>query len=196
MATVKPGPARRMGRAGSQNWHSMLDGAEDILREEGHVELTSRRIAERIGVKQRLVYYYFHTMDDLIVALFRRLSERELKRLEDSLGSPQALREIWNTNISGTDARLISEFMALANRIPDLRAEVIHFIEVSRSIEVGAVEAAMKRNASSHQLPAAAGMMQCSRLSMRFSKNTTGSELRSRQPGDLRAGERRQDSGG
>ncbi|MDB5724653.1 MAG: betI 9 [Novosphingobium sp.] len=156
MTTTKPGPARRMGPAGSEIWHAMLDGAEVILREEGHAELTSRRIAERIGVKQRLVYYYFHTMDDLVAALFRRLSERELKRLGDALSSPRALREIWNTNVSSTDARLISEFMALANRIPELRAEVTHFIEQARAIEIAAVQTAFQRNASGKRIPAAA----------------------------------------
>lgn len=158
MTKTKPEPARRMGPAGSENWHAMLDGAEDILREEGHAQLTSRRIAERIGVKQRLVYYYFHTMDDLVVALFRRLSERELKRLRDALASPHALREIWDTNVGSTDARLISEFMALANRIPSLRAEVIHFIEESREIAIEGIEAAVKRKGVSKHLPPAPAM--------------------------------------
>ena len=54
----------------------MLDGAEVILRDEGYGALTSRRVAECINVKQRLVYYYFKTMDDLIVETFRRLSLR------------------------------------------------------------------------------------------------------------------------
>ena len=75
---------RRMGPPGSENWHAMLDGAEDILREEGHAALTSRRIADRIGVKQRLVYYYFRTMDDLIVEMFHRRSEMELTRLREA----------------------------------------------------------------------------------------------------------------
>lgn len=70
-------PARRMGPPGSDIWHSMLDGAVAILRDEGHAALTSRRVAEQIGVKQRLIYYYFRTMDDLIVETFHRLSERE-----------------------------------------------------------------------------------------------------------------------
>jgi AcrR family transcriptional regulator len=145
MTTAKPGPARRMGPPGSEVWHTMLDGAEDILRDEGHAELSSRRIAERIGVKQRLVYYYFHTMDDLLVALFRRLSERELKRLRESLQSPHALRAIWDTNVGSTDARLIAEFMALANRIEDLRHEVTRFIEEARAIEIDAIQSALER---------------------------------------------------
>lgn len=141
-----------MGPPGSEVWHTMLNGAEDILRDEGHAELTSRRIAERIGVKQRLVYYYFHTMDDLVVALFRRLSERELKRLRESLQSPQALREIWDTNVGSTDARLISEFMALANRIEDLRSEVVRFIEEARAIEIDAIQSALERRGAHSEI--------------------------------------------
>jgi AcrR family transcriptional regulator len=121
----------------------MLDGAEDILREQGHAELTSRRIAERIGVKQRLVYYYFHTMDDLVVALFKRSSERDLQRLRDASASQRSVRELWQLCYNSHDARLISEYTALAHRIPDLRSEVINFIEMSRRIQVDAITAAL-----------------------------------------------------
>src|SRR5688572_12242868 len=123
MTGIKGKSDRRMGPTGSENWHAMLDGAEDILREEGHAELTSRRVAERVGVKQRLVYYYFSTMDDLIVETFRRLSTRELDRLKEISKGDQPLREIWEVSSRSTDARLISEFMALANRIDDLKQE-------------------------------------------------------------------------
>ena len=134
----------------------MLDGAEYILREEGHAQLTSRRIAERVGVKQRLVYYYFRSMDELIVDLFRRLSERELKRLREASELQHALREIWNTNVGSTDARLISEFMALANRLEGLKIEVIKFIQDSRAIEIEAIRAALARKSIPNALPAAA----------------------------------------
>ena len=170
MTITKPGPARRMGPPGSEIWHAMLAGAEDILREEGHAQLTSRRIAERIGVKQRLVYYYFHTMDDLVVALFRRLAERELKRLGDALGHPHALREIWNTNVAGTDARLISEFTALDNRIPELRTEVTHFIEQARRIETDAIQSATERNAAGQRIPAAAIAIIASSVALALSR--------------------------
>jgi len=153
MATADSQPNRRMGPAGSTNWHAMLDGAQDILREEGYAALTSRRIAERIGVKQRLVYYYFHTMDDLIVETFRRLSTRELERLRLALSSERPLHEIWNVSIHTTDARMISEFMALANRIEGLRKEVTHFIRESRAIQVEALSAALKRHSRKTHIP-------------------------------------------
>jgi AcrR family transcriptional regulator len=134
-----------MGPAGSENWHAMLDGAEAVLREEGHAALTSRRIAERIGVKQRLVYYYFATMDELVIDLFHRMSVRELERLRQAAQSGLPLREIWNVRINTTDARLVSQFMALAARIEGLGKEVVHFIEESRAIQVAALAEALNK---------------------------------------------------
>jgi len=153
MTEKKIGPNRRMGPPGSEVWHAMLDGGEDILREQGHAELTSRQIAERVGVKQRLVYYYFHTMDDLIVEMFRRSSERDLQRLQEVAASEMPLRQLWEICFHSHDARLISEYMALANRIPELRTEVIRFIEKSREIQVGAITAALERQPTKSRIP-------------------------------------------
>jgi AcrR family transcriptional regulator len=154
--TEKVGPNRRMGPVGSEIWHSMLDSAEDILREEGHAALTSRRIADRLGVKQRLVYYYFHTMDDLIVAMFRRSSERDLARLEEVSKAEMPLRQLWEICFHSHDARLISEYMALANTLVDLRQEVISFIEKSRDIQIEAINKTADRQTTNPKLPASA----------------------------------------
>ena len=156
---------RRMGPPGSDTWHAMLDGAEAVLRDEGHAALTSRRIAERIGVRQRLVYYYFATMDDLVIAMFHRLSVRELERLRQTEASAQPLREIWDVCINTTDARLISQFMALAGRIEGLRKEVIHFIEQSRAIQIAALAAASNSIAT-----------KSNPVGLRWSSSLTGSQ--------------------
>lgn len=145
-----------MGPAGSASWNAILDSAEEILKEEGYGALTSRRIAERMGIKQRLIYYYFQTMDDLIVHTFRRLAERELIRLRTALSSLRPLHELWHFCIHTADARLISEFMALANRIDGLRSEVAVFIEESRRIQVAALQEALTSDASSRMLSPAA----------------------------------------
>jgi len=155
-----------MGLEGSANWNAILDSAEDILREEGYGALTSRRIAERIGIKQRLIYYYFHTMDDLIVRTFRRLAERDLQRLARTLASVRPLHEVWHFCINTTDARLISEFMALANRIEPLRTEVISYIEETRRIQVAALKQAMKRAGSKSSLSPVAGVLLATSLGL------------------------------
>ncbi len=142
---------RRMGSIESEMGEGMLNAAEDILKDEGYAALTSRRVAEYLGVKQRLVYYYFRTMDDLVQATFRRLSVRELARLKDALASERPLHEVWDICINTSDARLISEFMALANRNEGVREEVINFIEESRKIQVNALRKAMVKNGTLNQ---------------------------------------------
>jgi len=126
--------ARRMGPAGSAVWHSMLDGAEDVLREEGYGALTSRRVAECVGVKQRLIYYYFETMDDLIVETFRRLAARDLERMTATIAGGHSLHEIWVSCVDTADTRLTAEFIALANRIEALRVEVVAYTQNARRL--------------------------------------------------------------
>jgi AcrR family transcriptional regulator len=149
-------PTRRMGPTGSASWNAILDSSEEILKEEGYGALTSRRIAERMGIKQRLIYYYFQTMNELIVHTFRRLAERDLLRLKKTLSSPRPLHELWHFCIHTADGRLISEFMALANRIDGLRSEVVVFIEESRRIQIAALQEAMTPDISSRVLSPAA----------------------------------------
>lgn len=134
-----------MGSVTSAKAESMLDAAVEILREEGHAALTSRRVAEYLGVKQRLVYYYFRTMDDLILETFKRLASRDLARLRNAVTSEHALHDIWEVCINTTDARLVTEFMALANRDENLRQVVTAFIEESRDLQVTALKNALAK---------------------------------------------------
>lgn len=137
----------------------MLDASEEVLRDLGYGALTSRAVAERTGVKQRLVYYYFERMDELIVETFRRLKARDLQRMGDALTGQHSLREIWNICVHTTDTRIVLEFMALANRIEALREEVRDFIEVSRQMHVSALTDAMRRRGIAPDIaPAAAAI--------------------------------------
>ena len=146
---------RRMGSIDSEMGVAMLDATEAILRDEGYAALTSRRVAEYLGVKQRLLYYYFHTMDDLVHESFRRLSIRELERLKQAFSSDRPLHEIWDVCIHTSDARLISEYMALANRNEGIRNEVIAFIEQSRKMQITALKKVMAKNGVTDSLPQA-----------------------------------------
>jgi len=152
MATVK----RRMGPAGSPSWHMLLDAAEDILQDEGYAALSSRNITARAGVNQQLLYYYFHTMEELIVEAFRRATEREMEKLEAAAASNQPLHEIWKVR-SNKDLRKMPEFAALSNRIPELRTEMIAFRKKVRRLQVAALEKSLgDREAPLLELPAPA----------------------------------------
>lgn len=66
------------------------------MLEEGYAAVTSRRVAAKAGLKPQLVYYYFRTMDDLFLALFRRRAALGLERQALALASPQPLWALWD----------------------------------------------------------------------------------------------------
>ena len=78
--------ARRIGAPDAKNRGVLLDAAEQLLLEEGYAAVTSRRVAERAGLKPQLVHYYFRTMEDLFLAVFRRRAEEGLGRPGDGAG--------------------------------------------------------------------------------------------------------------
>jgi AcrR family transcriptional regulator len=136
--------ARRMGPPGTPTWHTILDGAEAVLREGGYAALNARRIADHVGIKRQLVYYYFRDNDHLLVELIDRSAKRVLERLEAALASDKPLRETWDVGIFMVDARLIAEITALASRSPAARKAVFNFVAASRAIQIAALKKALK----------------------------------------------------
>ena len=137
-----------MGAPGSTNWGMMLDAAEAILCEEGYGALSSRRVAEKAGFKQRLVYYYFRSMDDLAVEMFRRMAKRELAIIEQAAVSPHPLRALWHVATHSSDPRLTAELIVLANRNAALKAEVIVYVARTRRLHVDCLAKALAAKGS------------------------------------------------
>jgi AcrR family transcriptional regulator len=133
-----------MGPEDSPTFDALLDAAEQVLRTDGYAQTTSRRVAHEAGLKQQLVYYYFQTMDDLLLATFHRRCERAMERLKQALKSDQPLRAIWDMHNNGPDARLSAEFMALANHHDGIRKEIAHFVEQSSRIQSKALTLYLK----------------------------------------------------
>ncbi len=144
--SVSDGDARRMGAPGSANWLLMLDAAETILCDEGYGALSSRRVAEQAGFKQRLVYYYFRSMGDLVVEMFRRMAKRELARIEQAAASSHPLRALWDIATHSSDPRLTAEFMVLANRNAALKDDVVTYVAQTRAIHVAVLTKAMTQS--------------------------------------------------
>jgi AcrR family transcriptional regulator len=114
----------------------LLDSAARLLVEEGYSALTSRRVAARAGVNPALVHYYFGTMDDLLVALFRRGADAYLERLRQTLAAPQPLRALWGIS---TEPHGMAEFLALANHHEAIRAEIVAYTTQVRTIQADAL---------------------------------------------------------
>lgn len=127
-----------MGSLDSATSNALLDAAERVMRNEGYAAATSRRVAQEAGLKQQLVYYYFRTMDALLLACFQRRTARALAKLEDDLASAHPVMTIWNTLSNASDGKLSFEFMALANHHEGIREEVARFVTESRRMEAEA----------------------------------------------------------
>src|SRR5690349_4596291 len=138
--------ARRIGAPDAKNRGVLLDAAEQLLLEEGYAAVTSRRLAERAGLKPQLVHYYFRTMEDLFLEVFRRRAEEGLRVLATALASPQPLWALWRFSTQPEATRLTMEFMGLANHRKALRAEIVYYAERFRQEQNTAIAEALRRH--------------------------------------------------
>jgi AcrR family transcriptional regulator len=123
-----------MGPETSATRAALMDAVEAVMREEGYAALSARRVAARAGLKYQLVFYYFETMDDLLLAAYRRRTENVLRRTEAALLAERPLHGLWKAASDPFDAALSLEYMAMSNHNPHIRAETIAFGERIRRI--------------------------------------------------------------
>lgn len=124
----------------------ILDAAERVMVEEGYAAVTTRRVAERCGLKPPLVHYHFKTTDDLLTALYRRGAEQSLQRHASALAQDDPLTAMWRTNSDGERTALALEFMAMANHRKFIREEIARYAEQIRAIQVATLERYLREN--------------------------------------------------
>lgn len=136
--------SRRFGPRDSATSEAILDATERVLRTRGYAAATSRNVAEEAGIRQGLVYYYFKTMDDLLLATFRRRTERWIERLAQQVRSENSVQAIWEDLSQRVDGRLAFEFVALANHHDGIREEARHFLSEARRFQTAAIQSAIE----------------------------------------------------
>ena len=150
MTTASP---RRIGTSDSKTRSQLLDAAEQLLLEEGYAAVTSRRVAAKAGLKPQLVHYYFRTMDDLFVEVFRRRADADLARFERAVAKDGSLQNLWRMNANLRSAAFTSEFVALANHRKEIRAEIGRYAERFRALQLQALGTALEAAGVSGQMP-------------------------------------------
>ena len=146
--------ARRIGAPDAKNRGLLLDAAERLMLEEGYAAVTSRRLASRAGLKPQLVHYYFRTMDELFLEVFRRRAEEGLQVQAQALQCPQPLWALWRFGTDPAFTRISMEFMALANHRKEMRAEIAYYAERFREEQRQAVADALQHyGAASEDVP-------------------------------------------
>jgi AcrR family transcriptional regulator len=143
IAVTPASSPRRIGAADSKTRAQLLDAAELLLLEDGYASVTSRRVAARAGLKPQLVHYYFRTMDDLFLEVFRRRAEENVVRVERAIAADGSLRALWQLNDDLRGARFNIEFVALANHRKAIRTEIARYAERFRAAQLDAVTTAL-----------------------------------------------------
>ena len=106
-----------------------LDAAERLLAESGHAGITTRRLAEEAAANHGLVHYYFGSIENLLVRVLERFTERLIERQRRMYASDAPFIEKWRTAMHYLDAdrdyqRIWYELQALAWTRPELRERV------------------------------------------------------------------------
>ncbi len=117
----------------------LLEAAEALIQEEGYAAATARRIANRVGLKHQVVFYYFGTQDELLLEVYKKVASAQWERLKLALASDQPLSAMWAVNRNPESTRLSLEFMALANHNELVRNEIAKQATRVRSMEAEAI---------------------------------------------------------
>ncbi|ROO86602.1 TetR family transcriptional regulator [Actinocorallia herbida] len=136
---------RRIGAPEAKNRRLLLDAAEQLLLEEGHTAISSRRVAARANLKPQLVHYYFRTMDELVLAVFRRRADDGLAAQAAALASPQPLWALWRFSTDPYAVAITMAFVGLASRREAVRAEIAAYSEKFRTAQTAALSDVLAR---------------------------------------------------
>jgi AcrR family transcriptional regulator len=131
--------SRRFGMENARSRALLVEAADRILIEEGAHAISARRVADRAGLKPQLVHYYFKTMDDLLIAVFRGAQEEYLQRHDQALTEQQPLNALWKLNNEPQGTRRMMEFIALAGRRDAVRAVILESAAKFRKLQVAAI---------------------------------------------------------
>lgn len=153
-------PTRRIGRADSKSRAQLLDAAERLMLEQGYAAVTSRRVAADAGLKPQLVHYYFRTMDDLFIEVFRRRADDGLARYRRAIDDEPSIGTLWRLNSEWQTPAFALEFAALANHRPEVRDVIADYARQFRDLQLEVLAAALRRaGVTAEQVPPSAALV-------------------------------------
>jgi AcrR family transcriptional regulator len=126
---------------------NLLDAAERLLVEVGHAGITTRRLAREARVNHGLVHYYFGSVENLLVQVLERFTERQIARQRAMYAADipfiekwrQAMRYLVSEDVEYEKIWL--ELQALAWNRPELHERLAYINEEWRTVLLEAFEA-------------------------------------------------------
>jgi AcrR family transcriptional regulator len=110
---------------------AILDGAESLLVEVGYSAITTRKLAERAGVNQGLVHYYFGSMEEVYFQVLERYTDRLTARQRALYATDEPFLQKWRTAMAYLVAddeseyqKIWFELQAMAWSRPEMRDRI------------------------------------------------------------------------
>jgi len=113
-------------RPGHETEQALLDAAERLLGDVDASGITTRRVAEEAGANHGLVHYYFGSVEQLLVRVLERFTERLIERQRELYAADGPFLEKWRTAMAYLDQdvpyqKIWFELQALAWNRPELQ---------------------------------------------------------------------------
>ncbi|HEU0194601.1 MAG TPA: TetR/AcrR family transcriptional regulator [Gaiellales bacterium] len=120
----------------------LMDAAERILIDEGRDGITTRRVAQEAGLNHGLVHYYYGSVDNLMLAVLERFTERLIERQRMMYALDVPFIEKWRTamgrfledDLAAGYPKIWQELQAMAWNRPELRDRVVWVNEQWRGV--------------------------------------------------------------
>ena len=110
---------------------AFLDAAERLLVRVGYAGITTRKLAEEAGLNHGLVHYYFGSMQELLLQVLERFTDRLIARQREMYDAPGPFIEKWRTAMRYLDedeesgyAKVWYELQAMGWNDPEIRKRV------------------------------------------------------------------------
>jgi AcrR family transcriptional regulator len=131
--------AKTAARPGYETEQALLDAAERLLVEVGAAGITTRQVAKAAGANHGLVHYYFGSVEQLLVRVLERFTERLIERQRQMYAEEAPFLEKWRTAMAYLEEdlpyqKVWFELQALAWNRPELQERLARVHEEWRAV--------------------------------------------------------------
>jgi AcrR family transcriptional regulator len=130
---------------------AFLDAAERLLTQMGWADITVRKLAAEAGLNHGLVHYYFGSMEEVLLQVLERFTDRLIARQRALYGGDMSFLEKWREAIGYLDEdresgyqKILYELQAMAWNRPALRERVAGVNAAWRAVLTDAISEAMR----------------------------------------------------
>jgi AcrR family transcriptional regulator len=140
---------------------TLIEAAIGALRESGFAGASARRIAQRAGCNQALVFYHFGSVNDLLIAALEEVSARRMAAYRDLLDRTGTLaeliagaRSVFEADLDAGHVTVLTEMISGAQSVPGLGERVAAVLAPWRDFAAEAVRGVLAASPVAQLVPA------------------------------------------